>query len=521
MRHILILACAFSLANCYGQGWQRRYDMTGLGRAQTAWGIERGSDDGFVLVTASAEFDSLSPDSALFYSAMFLTRIDALGDTLWQQRHFLPGFGIYPGWTNCCDTVGSSGYIVGGGRQSFANENEVYLMRFDAQGDTLWTQVYGGLGEYWIGRQVKHTADGGFLIVGDTDHSGYIDGFALKTDALGNEQWRLTYGSASLDDALAACDAADHGDYFLGGNYKQTPTNLQLWVLRTDPQGQVKWQRRWGGAFDEPNAHLVALAGGHVMVASAWGYADDGYLLRPYLAKLDSTDGSTIWDRQYGPITYSTTFFAVKENPDQDLIACGVSYYTGRQQGLLLRATSTGDSLWMRSYYYQDDVISDGTGRFYDVLPTADGGFIATGATYHSATLGYPAGYSQDSWVVKVDADGCILPGCNTVGITEQATNLLDAFSVYPNPAQSGQSVTVQLSLPLSVAHLPLQLSVVGSDGRLIMQEAWPYGVGHSEQSEGTSFSFPLSTFSPGLYYVHIAQGGKWLTGGKLVVGSP
>ncbi|MBK7383270.1 MAG: hypothetical protein IPI81_08020 [Flavobacteriales bacterium] len=90
------------------------------------------------------------------------------------------------------------------------------------------------------------------------------------------------------------------------------------------------------------------------------------------------------------------------------------------------------------------------------------------------------AGYSQDSWVVIVDGNGCIVPGCNTVGITEQATNLLDAFSIFPNPAHG--SATVQLSLPPSVSGA-LELTLVAMDGRVFARERLPNGSG----------SFPLS----------------------------
>jgi len=251
-----------------------------------------------------------------------------------------------------------------------------------------------------------------------------------------------------------------------------------------------------------------------VFVFGGEAYAAGGAALRPYIAKLDSTDGSIIWDHEYGPTALGTLFFAGKECPNGDLIAAGVTYAAmgmganNVQKGLLCRTTSTGDSLWMFAYFSQHDSLTDGTGRFYDVLPTADGGFIAAGAAYFSASGNNPQGISQDTWVVKVDGNGCIVPGCNNVGISEQATNLLDAFSIYPNPAHG--SATIQLSLPPSVASGALQLSVVGSDGRLVMQHPWPQGV--------SSFSLPVSDLAPGIYYAHVAQGGKWLTGGKLVV---
>jgi hypothetical protein len=432
------------------------------------------------------------------------------GDTLWQKRHALPEHGLFPGWANCCDTVADQGYIVGGGSQSFANVIAVHLMRFTPEGDTLWTRRFGSPGHYWIGRQVKHTQDGGFLIVGDTDATGGDDGFAIKTDSNGNELWRRTYGGSG-DQVFAAADQLGSG-WICGGRMRNSSESKNFWLVRLDAEGELVWQHNWGGIYDEPNAHLSTLRDGHIIVASAWGYDVDFESTKPYLAKLDSSNGSIIWDREYGPATYSTSFFAVKENPDNDLIACGVSYYTG-QQGLLLRTTAQGDSLWMRSYFYQDAVIQEGQGRFYDVLPTSDGGFIATGAAYNPRNMGYPAGYSQDTWVVKVDGDGCLLPGCGSVGITEQATNLLDAIRIWPNPAPVGSTVNVELDLPPALQGKPMQLSLTDATGKLVYTTNLP-----NHQPNTTNHPLPTHQFTPGLHYLHVQSGSTWYTGGKLVV---
>ena len=229
--------------------------------------------------------------------------------------------------------------------------------------------------------------------------------------------------------------------------------------------------------------------------------------MKPYLAKLDSSDGSIIWERQYGPATYSTTFFTGKERPNGDLIAAGVCYYDGEQQGLLLRTTSEGDSIWMRSYYSQDTLLDDGNGRFYDVLPTADGGFIAAGSAYFSASGNNPPGISQDTWVVKVDSMGCIVPGCDATGVSELATNLQDALTVFPNPAH-GQ-VLVQVELPPSLCgKSALQLSIVDNQGQVV--EVHPVRDGSNTLS--------LARLASGLYYLHLTAGNQWYSGTKLIV---
>jgi len=511
MRALLFFIFLLVEALAVGQGFDRRYDAFGWGYAQTAFGIET-LHDGYMVISGSSDYDSIAPGQFFFHASVLLTKIDLLGEKVWERRSWRPFHGSLPGWSNCCETIPGGGYVVGGASEDTTGFDEVYLMRFDAEGDTLWTKAFGDPAgnKFWIGFQVKRAPNSDFLIVGITDQNGPFNAFVIRTDENGNELWRRIYAyNPSSEGGIGAVIAAENGNLFTSGTRSVAEGNADRWVQKLNSTGVVLWQASWGGAWPEGSTHITALADGHVLASGGKGYAAEQTLMRPYLAKLDSADGSIIWQREYGAIAYFTQFFPAKETPTGDLIAAGVSYAnaTTDQQGLLCRTTSEGDSLWMYNYFYQDDSMIDGTGRFYDVLPTADGGFIAAGATYFSASGNNPQGISQDTWVVKVDADGCIVPGCNTVGISEQATNLLDALRIWPNPAQG--LCTVQLELPASVSSAALLLTVVAADGRVAQQ--------HSLAGNGTH-ALDLHGLNAGLYHVHVSQGGRWLTGGKLVV---
>jgi energy-coupling factor transporter ATP-binding protein EcfA2 len=145
--------------------------------------------------------------------------------------------------------------------------------------------------------------------------------------------------------------------------------------------------------------------------------------------------------------------------------------------------------------------------RFYDVLPTDDGGFIAAGSAYNPAGEPYPPGYSQDTWVVKVDSMGCIVPGCGGVGVQEVVTNLSNGLTVYPNPAHG--SATVQVRLPQSIrGSTALRLVLVNAQGQVVSEQ---------DAQQGDNI-LDLSALSAGLYYVHLANGTTWLGGTKLLV---
>ena len=509
MRVLLCIAVLLNVWPAWGQTFNERYDLRDRGRAQGAWDIEPIGNGSHVVIQASSELDTVGPGLYLTHYTIGLTMIDTQdGTMLWETRFFPPWRSVAPGFANCCDTIPNDGFVIGAASQDSLLEIAPYLMVFAPNGDTTLTRELRIPGQDWNPFSTKRTQDGGFIIMGQTDATGYRDGFAIKTNAQGDIEWRRTYGeSAPQTDGLLHVVQLPNGDYIMGGSKFPTNTTMTHWLQRTDPLGEVTDEALWPVSELGGGPHLSLLTNGHVLLASNVANAPDFVQDVFYLAEVDPADLSIVWEREFGAPASFQVLYAAKQVPNGDLIACGVSEEIGGYQGVLLRTTSSGDSLWMRRYFYQDAVISQGVGQFYDVLPTDDGGFIATGPVYSQLNMPNPPGYSQDAWVVKVDGQGCIVPGCNIVGISEQATNLLDAFSIHPNPAHG--STTLELTLPQSVHASNLELTLVSADGRVVQRERI---VGN-----GTHV-LDLSQRGAGIYYAHVASGGKWLTGAKLVV---
>ncbi|MBX2978408.1 MAG: hypothetical protein KF905_03860 [Flavobacteriales bacterium] len=391
----------------------------------------------------------------------------------------------------------------------------------DENGMPVAQYNYGVPGQTWAGRQAKQAGDGGFVLVGSRSLNSNLDGFLIKTDANGEQEWVQTYGGPWIDSFIAV-DTVD-GGYYLGGVSSVTASNRDYWIQRVDGLGEPLWESIWGGPFNDPNAHLSTCADGHVVMASSWSLGNMGPF-RLYMAKLDSADGSIIWDGTYGSATSNTTFFVVKEvEPFGDLIATGQAAFGLVDHGVLLRTTHTGDSLWMRYYSYYDTEVSNGQGQLRDVLPTADGGFIAVGAAFGVSNPFNPPGYGQDVWVIKTDEHGCLEPGCHLItGMETQITNLVGALKVWPNPVAAGTAVQVEVQLPEGFAvQGALRLTVTDAAGRLVHEEALGQG-GHRElrgtKQEAILTGLVHTHWQPGLYHLHLSDNTRWIAGAKLVV---
>jgi hypothetical protein len=502
MRTPFVVVAMLAYCGCIAQtGYSKRYDPLEQLRADLGWSLEPCDAGGYLLVSNSPWTDSVE-----YGSVITILHIDEEGDLLDHHRFIDTNYWNYPGWANSSDRMMNGGLVVGGNRVSAQEDSRTSIFVFDPLGTPLQQFHFGELGQTWVGRQAKQTPDGGFVLTGSRSLNGNTDGFLIKTDANGAQEWVQTYGGASYDEFLAV-DVAPGGGYYLGG-YRYVPgSSSQHWTLRVDSFGEEAWSRTWGGQFTDPAAHLLATTDGHAVVASANRYNSNNGPALLYMAKLDSTDGSFVWEHFYGAPTFNTTLFAVQEvEPFGDLIATGQAFQNDGEVGVLLRTTSEGDSLWMRYYAYHDAVIDTGDAQLRDVLPTPDGGFIAVGVAFGIGP------YSQDVWVIKTDSMGCIEPGCNLIqGMETQVTNLRGALSVAPNPVASGGTVQVSIVLPENfVPQGHLRLTVVSDDGRIVKEETLP--------GAGSAFSFPPSSFSAGLYHLHLSDATRWISGAKLVV---
>ena len=142
------------------------------------------------------------------------TIAQGIPDTLWTRTYGGIGWDRGYGLEQTLD----GSYILAGYTTSFgAGGEDVYLIKTDANGDTLWTRTYGGA-SYDRGFAIRQTNDNGFIIVGMTYSfgSGQGDVYLIKTDSLGNQLWTQTYGGDSVDYGTSVQQTSDNGYVVVG-----------------------------------------------------------------------------------------------------------------------------------------------------------------------------------------------------------------------------------------------------------------------------------------------------------------
>ncbi len=310
------------------------------------------------------------------------------------------------------------GYVLGGLTNSNGSGNlDFYLVRTDSIGNLLWAKSYG-TPEIEIGYSVKQTSDEGFIIAGYSEsNSIYTNSVLIKTDPNGDTLWTRYYGGFNFSQCFSVEQTTDHGFILAGVVYALS--NLDAQLIKTDSAGNPVWITSFGG-----NSHDVAYSvqqtydGGYIVT----GYMQDTGITgrNVFLAKMDSV-GAIVWTKNF--IGFGTDLGnSVEQTLDSGFIVCGqtLSFGNGNSDVFVIRTDKNGDTLWTKTY----------GGTNYDngnsIKQTLDGGFIVSGETQSFGVT------QRDGYVIKLDANGNLQWSTYFIG-----TDYGDLFSVQQNEDQS------------------------------------------------------------------------------------
>lgn len=261
-------------------------------------------------------------------SRIYLVKTDTTGGVIWEKSHLSPDNG--PTLATSVRRTADGGYIVAG-VAGYASADWFYLLKLNANGDNTWSRRYAGVLAGQNGFQsVVQTADNGYVAVGakDTLTAKWIDVYLVKTDPLGNVLDSRYYGGNGPDGAAAVQQTRD-GGFVIAGEYNSGgPGGGWIYLVRTNGSLDEVWSRTY--------AHGRASA----VVQSA----DNGFVLTGYV--MDAAG--------------KTDLFVMKTN-------------------------AAGDNIVSKAF---GGAKNDAGGN---IAATKDGGYIVTGSTHSFSTGSDPA----------------------------------------------------------------------------------------------------------------------------------
>ncbi len=345
--------------------WTRTFGGTGYDYGHS---VQQTTDKGYIVAGDSNVYGLEGGGD------VYLIKTDSLGYAIWTKT--FGDIGNDYGYSVQQTTDG--GYIVVGQKApddtADHTNNYVYLIKTNLTGDTLWTRTFGGTGHDY-GNSVQQTTDGGYIVAGVTYSfgAGRADVYLIKTNSLGETLWTKTFGGSELDHGYSVRQTDDDGYIVAGRTHSFGAGDWDVYLIKTDSLGDTLWTKTYGDANWNVSYSVQQTDDGGYIIA---GYTKAaGHLNYDcYLIKTNPL-GDTLWTKTYGR-DRSDHGYSVQQTTDGGYILAGTSYIPDSAYDCVwvIKTNHSGDIMWEKVY-----ASTDGNRRNF-VQQTEDGGYIIAGS---------------------------------------------------------------------------------------------------------------------------------------------
>lgn len=367
------------------------------------------------------------------------------------------------------------GYVLAGYTMTYgAGSYDVYVVKVDSVGNLKWTKTIGGTGSDQ-GFSIVRSNDGGYAIAGSTTSygAGSDDVYVVKLDSLGNLKWTKTIGGTSAEWASSIIQANDHGYAIAGFTRSFGAGNDDIYVIKLDSAGNLKWTKTIGGVSAEIGSSIIQTKDkGYVVSGSTTSYGAGNQDV--YFIKLDSL----------GNLLYTKTIGGRGNDEAIAILTKDGGFALGGS------TSSYGDTVNDNIYILKVDSLgnlcsAEGSGG---TITTSDSGRVSSGGIAGSGGIVGTGGTitSRDS--------GQVTEVCHSVSTSVSSVkSVQNNIQIYPNPCSN------KLYLNFEKQYSLYGIEITDITGRVLLSA--------NIQNPVFGNELDVSSLSSGMYFLRINSG--------------
>ena len=291
-------------------------------------------------------------------------------------------------------------YIVTGMTEStMTGLSDLYISLIDTDGTVLWTKSYGGnMNEE--GYAVRQTNDSEFVIVGITGSygSGSLDVYLVKIDMNGDTLWTKTFGGSSNEKGFAMQTTLDSGIIIAGEENSTIPGTTQIYMIKTNLNGDTSWTKshpfdNWASAKE-----IVQTPDSGYFVFGEFANSNSTQSDYDLICIKTNSQGDTLWTKSYVDSSYYDFAQAMSKTSDGGFVLINRRFdiNTFAENSKIIRLDINGDTIFSKIF----NLPGNSSAGIRDICQTSDSGFFITGTATDTIL------YNSNLFITKINSLG-------------------------------------------------------------------------------------------------------------------
>ncbi|MEO6695656.1 MAG: T9SS type A sorting domain-containing protein [Ignavibacteria bacterium] len=406
------------------------------------------------------------------FSNIYVMRLNQYGDTLWTKE--------FPGYqASSIIKSADNNYVILG---TFSD-----VIKINLQGETIWQRNYG-----FRAFNFNEAIDSTLLVCGLRDNGFLRIPVLLKLKPNGDTVFKKEYLTNYFDGYFSDLVVSNDNEFVLCGNYSDSSfISDKVFLLKTDASGNQLWFRDNDSLRYNYAESITKSYDGEFIIG--------GSTSRSILMKFD-VNGLFLWKKTFDSLHYGECNSLINTND-------GGFAFTGTWDSLsnsnyfvrLYKLDFNGDEEWRKSYGFNDN------DHGYTIRQTKDSGFVIIGIRDN-----FNGG---DIYIIKTDKSGYANPVVGINNIQFEFPSSFNLLQNYPNPFNPTTIISYKIS---STIFVTLKVfDITGKETETLVNSLHSPGVYKIEfKIQGNEFD---NVSSSGIYFYSIFLDGKLAETKKMI----